>query len=465
MTHATGVASSSSASRRMPPGPKSRFLLGNALELRRDAPSFVLDLRSRYGDIARYQVLRSQMYMLSHPDYVKHVLQDNHRNYGKNSFAYRALRIVLGNGLLTSQGDFWLRQRRLSQPAFHRHRIAGFSEVMINATLDMLQNWEAYAARHQVFDVAEEMMQLTLRIAGETLFSIDLTDEAGEVGQAVGSGIEQLTNRFLRALAPPLWVPTPENRRFNNVLRTLDRVVYDIIAERRRSQEDHGDFLSMLMQAEDEETGERMDDQQLRDEVMTMILAGHETTANSLSWTWYLLSQSPEVEAKLAAELAEVLGGRAPTLDDLPQLPYTLMVFQEGLRLYPPVYSYHRSAIAEDEIGGYPIAPGQALSVSPFVVHRHPDFWPEPETFDPERFTPERMSERHRFAYIPFAAGPRQCIGRDFALMEAQLIIATVAQRYRLRLVPGHPVVLQTAVTLRPRHGLNVTLVQAGASN
>lgn len=460
MTHATGVVSSTS--RRVPPGPKPRLLLGNALELRRDAPAFVLDLRRRYGDIARYQVLRSQMYMLSHPDYVKHVLQDNHRNYGKNSFAYRALRIVLGNGLLTSQGDFWLRQRRLAQPAFHRQRVAGFSETMIAATLDMLRDWESYATHGQVFDVAEEMMRLTLRITGEALFSIDLADEAGEVGQAVASGIEQLTGRFLRAVAPPLWVPTPENRRFNNVLQTLDRVVYEIISERRRGQEDRGDLLSISMMAQDEETGERMDDQQLRDEVMTMVLAGHETTANALAWTWYLLAQSPEVEAKLAAELAVVLDGRVPTLSDLPQLPYTLMVVQEGLRLYPPVYSYHRSAIAEDEIGGYPIAPGQALSISPFVVHRHPDFWPDAETFDPERFTPERMAGRHRFAYIPFAAGPRQCIGRDFALIEAQLIIATVAQRYRLRLVPGQTMTLQTAVTLRPRHGVKVTLEPVG---
>ena len=235
-------------------------------------------------------------------------------------------------------------------------------------------------------------------------------------------------------------------------------MVYDIIVERRRAPEDRGDLLSMFMLAEDEDTGERMNDTQLRDEVMTIVLAGHETTANALTWTWYLLTQHPDVEAKLARELAEVLGGRVPTMRDLPQLPYTHMVIQESLRLYPPAYVFHRSAIAEDTIGGYPIPPGQVVSISPYVVHRHPSFWENPETFDPERFTPERVAGRHRFAFIPFAAGPRQCIGATFAMTEAQLVLATVAQRYRVRLVPDATVKPYTAITLRPLHGIQVTL-------
>ncbi len=452
-----------SLSHRVPPGPKPRFLLGNALEIRRDAPTFILDLRHRYGDIARYQVLQWPMYLLSHPDYVKHVLQDNHRNYGKDTFAYRVLRLMLGNGLLTSEGDFWLRQRRLAQPAFHRQRIAGFVETMNTATLDMVQDWETYADNGQSFDVAEEMSRLAFRIVGETLFSINLSDGADEVGQALASCLQQLMNRGLRPFTPPLWVPTPGNRRFQRSLEALDRMVYQIIAERRRDPSDHGDLLSMFMAAEDEETGERMDDQQLRDEVLTMVLAGHETVAGTLAWTWYLLTQHPEVEAKLRAEIDDVLGGRLPTLDDLPQLTYTLMVLQESMRLYPAIYSFHRSAIAEDEIGGYPIQPGQMVALCPFVVHRHPDFWPDAETFDPERFTPERVAERHRFAHFPFAAGPRQCIGLTYALTEAQLVIATVLQRYRMQLVPGTVVIPQPAVSLRPRDGVPVTLERVGS--
>ncbi|MEE8303255.1 MAG: cytochrome P450 [Candidatus Tectomicrobia bacterium] len=459
MAHATVDTVSSASGRRVPPGPTPQFLLGNARELRRQGGhAFILDTMQRYGDIACYHVLRWPTYLLSHPDYVKHVLQDNHRNYGKDTFAYRALRLILGNGLLTSEGDFWLRQRRLAQPAFHRQRLEGFGKTMTNATLDMLKRWETYAAQAQAFDVAREMTRLTLHITGETLFNIDLTDEADEVGPALTAGLEQVTSRIMRPFALPLWVPTRRNRQFHKALRTLDNMVYDIIVERRRAPEDRGDLLSMFMLAEDEDTGERMNDTQLRDEVMTIVLAGHETTANALTWTWYLLTQHPDVEAKLAQELAEVLGGRVPTMGDLPQLPYTHMVIQESLRLYPPAYVFHRSAIAEDTIGGYPIPPGQVVSISPYVVHRHPGFWEHPETFDPERFTPERVAGRHRFASIPFAAGPRQCIGATFAMTEAQLVLATVAQRYRVRLVPDATVKPYTAITLRPLHGIQVTL-------
>lgn len=443
----------------VPPGPSGHFLFGSARELRtRGGHAFALNNMRQYGPICHYRILKWPIYFVSHPDYIKHVLQDNHRNYGKNVFSYRMLQLILGNGLVTSDGGFWLRQRRLAQPAFHRQHIEGFATMMTQATLDMLDRWAAYTDREQGFDLAQELTRLTLRIAGETLFDIDLTDAADDVGRALSFGLSETIARLSRPLSLPLSVPTPNNRRFLAARRALDRVVYGVIAERRQSQSDKGDLLSLFMRAEDEETGERMTDQQLRDEVMTMMLAGHETTANALIWTWYLLAQHPDVEAKLAAELDAVLGGRVPAIADLPNLSYTLKVIQESMRLYPPVYIISRSATQDDEIGGYHVPAGTTVSMSPYAMHRHPDYWDDPERFDPERFNAEAVGARHRFVYIPFAAGPRQCIGNTFALTEAQLVLATVAQRYRLRLVPDHPVEAVAAVTLRPRNGVRVTL-------
>ena len=448
-----------SSSHTVPPGPPGHFLFGCAKELRtRGGHAFALNNMRQYGPICHYRILKWPIYYVSHPDYIKHVLQDNHRNYGKNAFSYRMLQLILGNGLVTSDGDFWLRQRRLAQPAFHRQRIEGFATIMTQATLNMLDRWAAYTDSEQGFDLAQELTRLTLRIAGETLFDIDLTDDADDVGRALSIGLEETIGRLSRPLTLPLSIPTPKNRRFLSARRALDSVVYDIIAERRRTQADVGDLLSMFMLAEDEETGERMTDQQLRDEVMTMMLAGHETTANALIWTWYLLAQHPDVEAKFTAELNAVLGGRTPTIDDLPNLSYTLKVIQESMRLYPPIYLFSRSATHDDEIGGYHVPAGTTVSMSPYAMHRHPDYWDDPERFDPERFNAEAVSARHRFVYIPFAAGPRQCIGNTFALTEGQLVLATVAQRYQLRLVPDHPVEPMAAITLRPRNGVRVTL-------
>jgi cytochrome P450 len=443
---------------RVPPGPIPRFLFWDLGEFQSNGLPYLVELRRRYGDIVRYRISRWPIYLVSHPDDIQYVLKDNMRNFGKDTFIYREMGVGLGNGLLTSDGDFWHRQRRLAAPAFHQKRIEALGGMMTSATIDMLQTWDGYAARKQVFDIAAEMSVLTLRIVGQTLFRIDLTSDTDEIGMAVTSSMERMTHRLTSPLALPLRIPTPGNLRFRKVLQTLDRVVFDIIAERRRVPEDRGDLLSMFMLTEDEDTGERMTDKQLRDEVLTMLLAGHETSANVLTWTWYLLSRHPDVEAKLAAELREVLDGRMPAMHDLPRLTYAEMVLRESMRIYPVVYSFHRNAIAEDEIRGDPIAPGQVVAISPYVVHRHPEFWPDAEQFDPERFTPDRVAERHPFAYIPFAAGPRLCIGNRFALAEMQLILATVAQRYRLRPVAGQNVIPQAQVTLRPKHGIRATL-------
>jgi cytochrome P450 len=413
----------------------------------------------RYGDIVRFRILFWPAYTLYHPDHLKYVLQDNHRNYNKQFPMMNTVRPLFGDGLFTSDGESWRRQRRLMQPSFNHKRLAGSGTVMTEATLAMLERWQGAGTQH--LDIPLEMKSLTQRIAGLTLFNLDLSDEVDTVGRAF-TMLLPLLLKYTFVPFPPLWVPTPRSRRLQAGLETLNKIVYGIITERRKQAADSGmderDLLSMLLAARDEETGEGMSDQQLRDEVMGLLLAGHETTPLALIWTWYLLSQHPEVEERLHAELDTVLGGQVPTVEQLNDLPYTRMVIQEALRLYPPVFGMTRHTIADDEIGGYHVPANSIIFLSPYYTHRHPAFWEEPERFDPERFTPERSAGRPRFAYFPFGGGLRRCIGNAFALMEAQLVLATVAQRYHLRLLPNHPVEPQVLFTVRPRYGLPMTL-------
>ena len=437
-----------------PPGPQGVPVLGNLPAMAKDSLGFLMRSALTYGDVVRFRFLSEEMVLVNHPDYIKHVLQDNNHNYNKDTFDYDLLRIVVGNGLLTSDGDFWLRQRRLVQPAFHHERLAAFGALMTDSTQALLDRWQARSDRDQPLDVAHEMMRLTLHIVGRALFSIDIDAEADEFGQAFTTMNKYLTESFYRVLPIPMSFPTPRNRRAQRALRTLNQVVRRIIVDRRRTGVDKGDLLSMLLAARDEETGEGMDDNQVRDEVMTLLLAGHETTANALSWTWYLLSTHPAVECTLHAELDRVLGGRVPTVRDLPNLPYNRMVIEESMRLYPPAWAINRKAIADDEIGGYTIRAKSMVFMSAYTMHRHPAFWDNPEGFDPERFTPERSEGRPHFAYFPFGGGPRLCIGNNFAMLEAQLLLATIAQRYRLELVSGHVVMPEPLITLRLHNGL-----------
>ena len=446
-----------STNHNVPPGPHTAFFSGHLRDLQRDQLRFYANLRKKYGDIVRFRVLGSVfLNMFFHPNDIDYVLRRNHQNFQKGA-ALEIFKSLLGEGLLTSEGSFWLRQRRLAQPAFHRQRIAALAPIMTGATVAMLERWQAFEQIGQSFDVSVETTNLTFQIVAKALFSINIEGEVDAVGRAFTVALEQINYR-LNHLALPDQFPTRRNRRYLQARRVLDSLVYDIIQQRRRTAEDRGDLLSMFLLARDEETGEQMSDKQLRDEVMTMILAGHETTANTLTWICYLLAQHRDVEQKLHAELASALGGREPTLADLARLPYTRMIIDEALRLYPPAPGMSRKAVADDEIGGYTIPAGSEIAVSQYVTHRHPDFWDRPETFDPERFLPERSARRPHFAYFPFGGGPRLCIGNAFALMEAHLILATIAQRYQLRLVPGHPVVPEPLVTLRPRFGLMMTL-------
>ncbi|MGW8318676.1 MAG: cytochrome P450 [Candidatus Promineifilaceae bacterium] len=445
---------------RQAPGPGGHFLVGSTPELRQDPLGFFLDLTRQYGDVAHIRLMGVSAFVVNRPDYIKHVLQDNNHNYSKDTEDYRMLKPVVGNGLLTNDGPDWLRQRRLIQPAFHRQKVAGFGQLMVEAAKAMLDRWAARPAPEAPLDVAEEMRRLTLRIVGEALFDVDLSDEASEVGRAFTYINEDLSGRLYDGYFIPLRIPTPRNRRFRQAKETLDKVVNDIIRERREQPDERQDLLAILIAAQDEETGQGMSDEQLHDELITLLLAGHETTAVALSWTWYLLSKYPEVMAKLHAELATALDGRDPTVDDLPNLPCTHRVLQESMRLYPPAWGISRKAEDDDVIGEYFIPAGSVIFLLPYTMHRHPDYWDDPDAFDPERFLPERAQERPQFAYFPFGGGPRLCIGADFAMVEAQLVLATVAQRYVLKLVPGHPVEPQPLITLRPRYGLHMTVRQ-----
>ncbi len=436
-----------------PPGPKGRLLGENLREYARDPLGFLSGCAREHGDVVRLRFMGQTFYLLSNPDLIEYVLVENNRNFTKTRILRRNRRL-LGEGLLTSEGGFWRRQRRLAQPAFHRKRVAAYGEVMAAFAERSLEGWRD----GETIDVHEEMMRLTLEIVAKCLFDADVGVEAKDVGRAMKVALEDFSSQR-RLIRIPKRIPTPHNVRFEMAARRLDRIVGTIIEERRKSGEDRGDLLSMLMLAEDE-SGERMTDKQLRDEVMTLFLAGHETTANALSWTFWLLSLNVEAGVKLAEELRRVLGGRAPTMEDLPNLSYAERVLKESMRLYPPAWVMGREAIGECELGGYRMPADTTALVSQWVVHRDPRYHDDPERFYPERWTSEYEEGLPRFAYFPFGGGPRQCIGASFAMTEARLILATVAQRYRMELAAGQRVEPYASVTLRPKEGIRMTLAK-----
>lgn len=458
MSAVTGASSNPKTAKAIPVA-SSRSGLAAIKQLKADPLSYYMANRADYGDYVRVKSLPGfDFYTLTHPTAVEHVLQTHQKNYRKPDVFLKPTTLLFGNGIFTSEGEFWMKQRRLSQPAFHRNHIGAMASVIVQCVEKMLLSWDSKADESQI-DLQHEMVHLTLSVAGRTLFSTDLSDHATDVGLAVREAFEVLNHKMNNyPFVFPLWVPTEENQQFKRAKGILDSVIAKIISDRRKDSQDHHDFLGLLMSARDEDSGKGMSDEQLKDEVLTLLVAGHDTVAASLTWTWIMLSQHPHVRAQLHDELKSVLDGRNPELKDTERLPYTRMVFDETLRLYPPAWGQPRQSMDEDVVDGYYLPKNAFVSLNQYTTHRHPEFWQRPEEFDPERFTPENIKGRPRFAYFPFGGGARVCIGQNLALLEAQLAIATIAQRYQVDLLPGQQIVPDPTFTLIPRGVVSATL-------
>jgi len=437
------------------PGPPGLPIFGMMREMVRDMLGMFTHVSGEFGGIAQFKLLNSTYLLVTNPDYVKYILQDNHKNYIRGR-SVETGRVLLGNGLPLIDGDFWLHERRLLQPAFHRDKIAVLASTASNAIDSFIQNWEDRAQNNQTLDLDDEMMRLTLTVIIKSMFSADIDDKIQSLSHAFNVASKFMLWRSQQMWAPPLSVPVPRNVEYNRALKVLNDTIYPLIAEARKHPKD--DLLGMMLAMRDEETGEGMSDQQARDEVVTLFFAGHETTAATLTWAFYLLSEHPDVEEKVRDELNAVLHGRVPTFADLQKLTYTQQVIQEGLRLYPAAYLFAREAVTADQIDGYPIPPKTLIFITPYITHRDSRYWTDPERFDPDRFAPDQVASRPRHHYFPFGEGPHICIGNNFALMEMQLILAVALQRYRLKLVPNHPIALKPEATLRPKHGMKMTI-------
>ena len=441
----------------LPPSQKPDLIGGHFRSFRTDPTGF-LTRQAALGDVSYFRMGPQPSYAVSHPDLVRDVLVVNAHKFVKGRALQRA-KALLGEGLLTSEDAFHLRQRRMIQPAFHRNRIAEYSRAMVRHATATADSWSDGDVR----DIDREMMHLTLRIVAETLFSADVDDRADEVGQAM-TALTELFNFLLLPFSEWLQrIPIPPTRRFNRARDTFNSIIFGMIDERRRSGEDKGDLLSMLLLARDEDDAGVMTDEQVRDEVLTLFLAGHETTANALTWTCYLLSQNREEEAKLQAELDEVLDGRAPIMDDISSLKYTEAVFAESMRLFPPAWTVGRLAIEDHELGGYRIPKNSLVLASQWVIHHDKRFWDDAESFIPERWEKQSVKEAgQKFIYFPFGSGVRRCIGEGFAWTEGILLLATIAQKWKLRLDPDQKIGLHPMITLRPKFGMRMRCERRG---
>jgi cytochrome P450 len=449
------ATATASTPKRLPgkvPGPKGRFLLGSLIEVSGDWLGFYNRCAEEYGDVVRVHLAHVPVYLLAHPRDIETVLATNAGNFTKSA-DYRALARVLGKGLLTSEGDFWKRQRSLIQPAFHRQNILAYAAVMTRAAGRMLDSWPEKRERN----IHQDLMRVTLEIVAQCLFGAEVADAAERVGKAM----EVVTERFIAnaslAMLFRFDIPVFLARGEWRAIRELNEIIGGIIRKRRSSDQPREDLLDMLLRARDAD-GNPMSDGQVRDEAMTLFLAGHETTAIALSWACYLIAQDPHIEAKLAEELQTVLGGRVPTPEDLPRLRYTEMVLKETMRLYPAVWGIGRRALQDCELGGYRVPAGSNIFILQWRTQRDPRFFPDPERFNPERWRedPVRSGKIPRFAYFPFGGGPRVCVGASFAMMEATLLLAMIQQRFHLETVAGHPIEIFASVTLRPKHGIRV---------
>ncbi len=435
----------------LPPGPRPLPLVGNAPSFQRDPLTFVRETERRYGRIATVWLGKTPIVFGFRPEHVRYVLIEHPRNFIKpNVRNGNNLKYLLGDGLLTSDGDFHRQQRRLVQPAFHRKRVEGYADVMVRFTEEMLDTWQPGSE----IDIARAMQILTLRIITKTLFNVDVLETTRMLGEAFNDVIEN-GPRFLGRLSRLPWNRRQQKRLQGKAI--IDTFVYDLIAERRRQKQDFGDVLSMLLE------GDALTDQQIHDQVLTFVAAGHETAQNTLSWTFCLLARNPEVMSKLRQELHTVLADRTPTVEDLANLPYLAAVLDESWRFYPPAWTQGRRAIEAFDMDGYHFPAGTIVMINQWVLHHLPELWGDPETFRPERWLDDEQQKIPQGAYFPFGAGPRMCIGMPFAQMEARLLVATILQRYEPQLVPGFPVVLQPRVTIRPKYGMRMILQPAAS--
>ncbi len=435
-----------------PPGPPGRLFTGNFREFYSDLLGFFTRCAREYGDIVYFRLGRRPCLLVNHPDLIEQIVVKQNRNFVK-PFPFRFTRQVLGNGLLTSEGPFWLRQRRLAAGAFQAERITAYTPDMVGSTIRMLDAWQDGQTR----DVHADMMQVTLDIVARTLFGADITDQSHDIGESLLMALRSFSANFGRRMPLPSWIPTVGNRRARAAVRGLNEVVQQIVQQRRHEDAPRKDLLSMMLHARDED-GSRMTDAQLADEARTFLLAGHETTAISLSWSFYLLARHPEIQQALAEELDRVLDGRLPTAADMPNLKLTEQVVLEAMRLFPPAFTIGREPVADFELGPYTVAAGTTIFMSQWVMHRDGRFYSEPERFDPDRWLPERAAARPKMSYFPFGGGPRVCIGNTFAMQESMLVLATIASGWSMRLVPDQEIRLAPVLTLRPRYGIRVVL-------
>jgi cytochrome P450 len=429
------------------PSPPGGLLTGHLKPARERPLQYVLEITRDYGDVVQLRLGPSRLIVVNHPDHVKRVLQEKASHYGRPAFV-ALLRKVVGNGLLFAEGESWLRQRRLMQPSFHRDQITGYAKIMADAVTARIQRWRAAAT--EPIDFAREAFELVYRSVGPTLFGDAATRDSEALSDAVAVTLRWLNRRTQNPFAPPLFIPTEENRQFRAARQLFSDTVQALIAARRARPSSGAELLSVLIAARDADSGEGMSDAQLQDEVLTFLIAGLETTSVALTWTFQLLAQHPEVLERVRAEQLAVCGTEPPRPDQLERMPYSRMVIDESLRLYPPAFGLTRRALQQDTLGGHVIPAGAQLLVSSYALHRHPKLWSAPDRFAPElHFAPEHAAQRSRFAYIPFGAGPRQCIGQAFARMELQILVPALAAAFDFDLV-GEPVQPEATMTLRP---------------
>lgn len=441
---------------KVPPGPAGSFLFGSLYDFRTNPLQLLLDMCREYGDVCRFRIGLQNLYLFNHPDYISHILVDRDKKYKKSRLDIQALAPIIGQGLLLSEGDLWKRHRRLLQPLFSQQQFEAYGQIVTDYTAEMLERWSSQAQSGEAFDLAGQVTDLTMRVIAKTILGLDFAGTDKELTEAIEFATDHANSSMETIVPIPDWVPTPSHLRFERAKGVLNKMVNDLIDQRRRGNLESKDLLTLMMRTRDEETGEGLSDAMLRDQVMTFFLAGHETTAQTLKWLFVMLSRHPHVDQQVHSEVQRVLGGRAPTFAEAGKLEYTRMVIQEVMRLWPPAWLMAREAVLDDEVGGYHVPAGTQVVFSQWVMHRHPAYWENPEGFDPERFSPERSAGRSHGIYFPFGAGPRVCIGSTFAMMELLMIVPMIVQKYRLDLMPSPAVAPKPTITLRPLHGVPV---------